>query len=338
MLYFITILAILLLLLIIFRRKIDNYLLKSEFYEGLQKLLRSNLIKGISIILAASNAYILLCLGNDDRAKEFKSIFGKLGVFILDNGGIFVFISIIVAGIFPWLNSFVSERCNDLESKFKQLTVQYDISLKVLEQLEKVVVQKRQRFAQASSEFRSTPQTPKHKTVFERITQPDNQIQILIESLHDCIKSIYPNEYIKVALVSVKNHCLHDWVCHSPYDTKPRTKIDQLKDPKSTFSRVIALRKMIIVPDTKTEIQKQSTDDIMYIKGNTDPTESWCQVCIPIHSINNNETIFIISIAIKRANVVTLENEKFLEWLFKFFISRLALEHSLKELKEHISK
>ncbi|HEM7769444.1 TPA: hypothetical protein U2L27_001553 [Acinetobacter baumannii] len=328
----------LLLLLYIFKEKIDLYLKKIDFYYKIKRLIDSLSLKFIALVLAGINGYIMLCLGSEEKAKWFKKIFGVSGTFILDNGGLFVFLSIIIAGLYPWFSSFISSKCNDFENKYYELSKQYDIVLKVLEQIERVVIEKRQRFARASRDFLSAPQTPKHKTVFERITQPDNQIKLLIEALHDCIRSIYPNEFSKVALIKVKDGHLDDWVCHSPYDTKPRTTIAQLKNSNSTFSRTLSTKKMIIVADTQIEIQKPSSGDILYIQGNTDPNESWCQVCVPIQSINSNEIIFIISIAIKRANVISADNEKFLEWLFKFFISRLALEHSLKELKEHISK
>ncbi|WP_343579142.1 hypothetical protein [Acinetobacter sp.] len=341
--YKIILLTCLLVLLIIYfvfyKQKVDNYFKSNGIYKKIQNILDSTLFNLIAIILAGLNAYIMLCLGSDEKAAWFKQTFGTSGQYLLDNGGAFVFISIFIAGLYPMFRTFILLKCNDnnYEKKYNNLLKQHDIALKILEQLEKVVVGKRQRFAKASSDFLSTPQPPRHKTVFNRITQPDEQIRLLIESLHDCVNSIYPTEYIKVALAEVKNGVLDNWVCHSPYDTKPRTTIDQLKDPNSTFSKAIAMKKIIIVADTQIEIQKPPNTDIMYIQGNTNPAESWSQVCVPIHSINSNETIFIISIAIKRANVIAPDNEKFLEWLFKFFISRLALEHSLKELKERIS-
>lgn len=318
--------------------RLDNFLYEHNVYQQIKKFLDSWLLKFIAIVLAAVNGYIMLCLGNEEKSIWFKKTFGIAGNFILDNGGFFVFISIIIAGLYPLFSSFITSRCNSFEDKYNELLKKYDIVINILEQLERVVIGKRQRFAKASADFLSAPQTPKHKTVFERITQPDDQIKLLIESLNDCIKSIYPNEFSKVALIRIKGGNLDNWVCHSPYNTKPRTTIEQLKDPNSTFSKTLSKKKMVIVADTKIEIQKTSNDDILYIQGNTDPNESWCQVCVPIQSINSNEIIFIISIAIKRANVISAENEKFLEWLFNFFISRLALEHSLKELKEHISR
>lgn len=320
--------------------KIDPFLYQKNFYIKLSGLLKSIGFKFTIILIAGFSAYITFCLGNEGAANGLKKGLGQTGEFFLENGGWFTFLTIVIPSLYGILNSYIASKCvdNSLQENFDQLSKQYDITIKVLEQLEKVVIEKRQLLASASKDYLSTPQTPNYKTVFIRITQPEKQIKLLIESLHDCIKSIYPNEFLKVALVRVKNGQLDDWVCHSPYNTTPRTTIDQLKHPDSTFSRVLSMKKMIIVADTQTEIQRQGGSDIMYIQGNTDPSESWCQVCVPIHSINSNEAIFIISIAIKAANVISPENEKFLEWLFKFFISRLALEHSLKEIKERISK
>ncbi|WP_088458342.1 hypothetical protein [Acinetobacter soli] len=344
MVAFIAIIIILLIILFIiwlnWDTKIDPFFYEKKFYVKLNALLKSIGFKLIMLLIAGFSAYITFCLGNEGAANSLKKGLGQTGEFLLENGGWFIFLTIIIPSLYGMLNGYIASKCidNNLEEKYDQLTKQCDITIKVLEQLEKVVIEKRQLLAYAAKDYNSTPQTPKHKTVFDRITQPEKQIKLLIESLHDCVKSIYPNEFLKVALVSVRNGQLDDWICHSPYNTKPRTTIDQLRHVNSTFSRVLSMKKMIIVADTKTEIKKPTGSDTMYIQGNTDPSESWCQVCVPIHSINTNETIFIISIAIKAANVISPENEKFLEWLFKFFISRLALEHSLKEIKERISK
>ena len=64
--------------------------------------------------------------------------------------------------------------------------------------------------------------------------------------------------------------------------------------------------------------------------------ENWSQLCYPVKSISSNEVIFIICIGAKKANFFqnTSTSLASYEWLLNFFSSRLALEHSLAELKE----
>ena len=316
---------------------LDELFKRRGTYHFINKVINSFIFKSILIFFAALNAYIMLCLGNEDNANKFKSNLGGFATFILDNGGAIVIFSVVSSSLYVLLTSFISDKCDDYEEKYKDLYNKYDIVINVLEKLENVVVEKRKRFATNAFQFLKAPQTPKHKTVFDKITQPRKQIELLIEALHDCLKNIYPNEIIKVALVEVENAEVKSWVCHSPYDTKPRTAIETLRDPNSTFSKCIEMNKIVIVPNTQKEIKKTNITDRMFIQGKTDPKEIWCQVCAPIHSINNNQIIFIISIAIKKEDTIVENNTEFLEWLLKFFKSRLALEHSLAQLKERIS-
>lgn len=319
--------------------KLDNVLLEYGFYQAVKKVLEGLTFKIIIILLTSFNAYILFVLGNDKQAETFKSNFKLPAEFILANAGSIVMVTVIISGLYGVLLSTLNKKCDNLEKEHNDLKAKYDIALVVLQKIESVVVEKRKRFADIAKRYVNTPgtQQPRHKRIFEDITHPDKQIELLIEALRDCLIAIYPNETIKVALMRVVNSNIEDWVCHSPYDTRPRTSINQLKDPNSTFSKCIKENKIIIVANTQNEIQKPPGADIMYIQGQSDPSEKWCQVCAPIHSINSNGIIFIISIAIKRENVIVPENVAYLEWILSFFKTRLALEHSLDQLKKKVS-
>lgn len=305
------------------------------FWHKIKKFLDSPLFKFISVLMAALNGYLLLCIGSEHYAAEFIKGGGTIAASLIEKGGYVVFISVFIGGLYPTVYGWIAKQCDDLQGRYDVLLNVHNISLLLLEKLENVVAQKRERFANLCDAFKLTPPAaPKHKNVFNQLTQPEEQYKHLITALRDCLMSIYPGEFIKVALMSVESGQIHEWQCHSPYDTRPRTSIADLKHLDSTFSKCLNVKKMIIVADTQKELNKIPPDDICYIQGNTDTNEKWCQVCDPIISINTNEVIFIISIAIKRANVITGENEAFLLWLLKFFKTRLALEHSLKQLKE----
>lgn len=319
--------------------KLDNLFLDKGVYQVVKKILDHWFLKLLIILLTSFNAYVLFVLGNDKQAEKFKDNFKLPAEFVLNNAGSVVIFTVIFTGIYGLFYAFINKKCSNLEKQFNDLTEQHRIVLVILEKLETVVVAKRQRFAGIANRYANTPgvQRPKHKTVFDGITRPDVQIQLLIEGLRDCLNSIYQNETIKVALMRVVDSKLDNWVCHSPYDSMPKSTVADLRHPNSTFSMCIAKDKMIIVPDTHKELSKRTTSDIMFVKGKSDTSEKWCQVCAPIHSINTNEIIYIISIAIKRENVIVAENSDYLNWLLKFFKSRLALEHSLDQLKKKVS-
>lgn len=317
-------------------KNIDNFFLRKRVYLFLKHVLDHWVFKTILILLVGLNAYIMFVLGNDDNANYFKENFKFFYDIVFNNAGKIVIISSIVMASYNILLSFLTKKSEDLQGKYNALNKKYDIAIQVLENIESVVAAKRTCYAEVVEQHLNTPHTPKIRTIFNKIVLPNEQIQLLINSLRTCLMGIYPNEYIKIALVEVKNSQIQSWVCHSPYDTRPRTHIDVLKDSNSTFSKCIEKRKIVIIPSTQTEIKKTSINDRMFIQGNTDPDEEWCQVCTPVKSITTNEIIFIISIAIKRENVILKENEVFLTWVLKHFESRLALEHSLSQLKGRV--
>lgn len=303
-------------------------------FTKIKKFLDSGLFKTLYACFGALNAYIALCISTDTYGNSFKTIFGKVGVWIIEFGGGFIFFTVLVASFYPIFYAWIEKHAENIQQKYEDLSKQYDITLKILEKIEKIVEQKRQRFADLAGKFKTTPQTPTPKTIFTQLTQPEKQMKIIMQSLEDCLKSIYPKEYIKVALMCVKDGKLDSWQCFLPYNARPRTDIVELRNPLSTISRCLNDKKIKIVADTQLELKKTDPNDMLYIQGNTGKDESWCQLCYPVISINTNEVIFIISLAIKRANVFNASGQEYLEWLLGFFESRLALEHSLKELKE----
>lgn len=317
-------------------KKLDKFLFDKNIYSSLKSFCDHFLFKLMVIIVVSLNGYIVFILGNEDNANKFKQNFKFFYDIIFDNAGVIVISSTLLATTYLLFYSALAKRCEDVSAKYDALSKKHDITIQVLENIESVVVSKRIAFAEVVKQHMNTPQPPKLRTIFNKITISDSQIQLLINSLRTCLQGVYPNEYIKVALMRVENSQIQSWVCHSPYDTKPRTDIDTLRHLSSTFSKCIKKRKIVIIPSIKSEIKKTPIDDRMFIQGNTDPDEEWCQVCTPVMSITTNEIIFIISIAIKRENVILKENEVFLTWMLRFFESRLALEHSLSQLKGRV--
>lgn len=304
-----------------------------------KEFLDSNKFKLIAVVFTAFNAYVLFCISTDKYTEDFKSKFGTIGDFFITNASWFVFFSVLAAGIIQIIYALASRYADNIEDKFLELEdshtrlkAKHAISVKVLETIDKIVVQKRHRFAETCRNFREQTQI-NAKTIFTNITRPDLQIRAIIEGLEACLKSTYPDDYIKIALMRVKDNKLDDWELFYPLDTRAKSTITELSVPTSTISRALNLKKMVIVSDVIKETEKADPMDMMYVPAHTDLSDNWCQLCYPVTSITNNKVVFIISIAIKRENVFTKDNESFLKWLLKFFDTRLALEHSLQELK-----
>ncbi|WP_278397173.1 hypothetical protein [Acinetobacter venetianus] len=154
----IVLLAILFFILWIFwDSKIEPFLYKINFYRSLNEVLKSMIFKLTIILVAGFSAYITFCLGNESASNSLKKGLGETGKFFLENGGLFVFLTIVIPSLYGMLSSYITSKCvdNTLQENFEKLSKEYDITLKVLEQLEKVVIAKRQLLAFAAKDYLS---------------------------------------------------------------------------------------------------------------------------------------------------------------------------------------
>ena len=296
--------------------------------ESLYNFLNSKTFKIITVILIAINGYLLFCFGNDSQQILLKDYLGKFGELIVSCSGWIVFFTLLLGGIYPILVSWLQE-------KIERDNLASSYSVVLLETIESVVEEKRKRFASAvQTLLNGGSSSPTCAKVFNTITQPKKQIESIIEALELCFKKLYPKEYFKIALMRIEDNTLKEWVYFLPYTAKPNTDINELRDPDSTISHALASKRLIVVEDVQRELVKENNKK--YVKGSTRDNENWSQLCYPVKSISSNEVIFIICIGAKKANFFQNNPNSLTsyEWLLSFFSSRLALEHSLAELKE----
>lgn len=298
------------------------------FWEKVHLFLNGIAFKIISVLAVAINAYLLFCFGNETQQKYLIKNFGLLGKFLISSSGWVVFGSVLVGGLLPILHSY-------LQKKKDSQNLQNSYSLILLTTIEGVVEEKRKRFARAvNSLLNGSTAAPTCTKVFKTITKPDLKIESIIAALELCFKKLYPDVYFKIALMGVENNQIKDWVYFLPYTARPNTDINDLKSPESTISHALRTKRIVIVEDVQKELLR--TNNKKYIQGSTQSNENWSQLCYPIKSITSNDVIFIICIGAKKANFFQNKPKSIAsyEWLLSFFSSRLALEHSLSELRD----
>ncbi|WP_347455338.1 hypothetical protein [Acinetobacter thermotolerans] len=294
----------------------------------LNEFFKSRFYRFLVALVVAINGYLVFALGSDEQKLNLQVNLGKVGGWIVEWSGTFIFLSILIGGIITIFIAWLQEKVDE-----KNILDRFAVVL--LATIETVVEEKRKRFATAVENLlQNGTNQPTASTVFKNITQPEKQIQSIIKALEACYKTLYPKIYFKIALMEVENHTLKKWAYFLPYTARPNTSIDELKSPESAISQALASKSIVVVEDVQKELTK--TQNKKYIKGSTKSHENWSQLCYPIRSITSNEVIFIICIAAKEANFFHNDQESLrsYEWLLDFFSSRLALEHSLAELKE----
>lgn len=298
------------------------------FWERLHHFLNGTTFKITSVVMVAINAYLIYCFGNENEKNFLIEVWGKAGTLLVNFSGTIVFLSVLIGGLLPILQSY-------LQRKKDSQNIINSFSLILLETIETVVEGKRKRFARAVNNLLQNSSTvPTCSKVFKTITKPDLQIEALLSALELFFKKKYPDIFFKIALMGIQNNTIKDWVHFLPYTARPNTDINDLKSEDSTISHALKTRRIVIVEDVQKELLR--TDNKKYIKGSTQLDENWSQLCYPVKSITSNDVIFVICIGAKKSNFFQ-DNPKSItsyEWLLSFFSSRLALEHSLSELKD----
>lgn len=138
-------------------------------------------------------------------------------------------------------------------------------AIALLESLESVVNKKYKRFVDALNKYGVT--SPQKRIVFNDITQPDIQIDALMESLVNCIKTLNTannDANLRVTLFKISDSKPNKDIYNFPYDIPVRTAIGEFADPQSTVSISIQSKKIVVIEDTKKSCRSQKMSENMF--------------------------------------------------------------------------
>lgn len=304
-------------------------MLSHQSYTKIYKFLDAWYITAFNLILFGCYSLIVAAYSNTPLQDSFKQY--VLGNWLMENPFTVVSIGVISAIVYKILYMVIKSKSES--NKFHR----NKIATELLVTIDRVVASKRQRFADAVNVY-LRDKTEKYTThqVFKKITQPDEQIRLLIESLDTFFRYNYKITF-KIGLMRLnKNEEIDDWEQYFPLYNHPKTSLTDLRHPTSTISRCIKSKDLEIISDVRKQIKKQKKQNPnvnLYIKGSTSEKEDWSQLCFPIRSISTKQVIYVITIAAKERAFFKEEEKDDYKWILDHIGNRLAIEHSLKELK-----
>lgn len=293
------------------------------FYKGLNHWL---ILWVIQPILVGINLVIVSGYSNERLQRSIRE-FPSFGNFLMDNPAKIIFGSVVIIyvyrGILKLLEYFLG---------YSKKSHIYAVT--ILESLESVVNKKYKRFVDTLNGYGD--HSPQKKTIFQDITQPDIQIEALMDSLVNCLKSLNVENddlALRITLFKVHQSKPNKVVYNFPYDAPLRTSIGEFCDTNSTVSKAIASKKITIVEDTIKELKKNEKER-QYIRGKTPENETYSIACYPVVFAKDTSVIYVISVSSSFRNFFNNKNISLYELIFKRYANRLALEHCLKLLKE----
>lgn len=206
----------------------------------------------------------------------------------------------------------------------------------LLQGLGNVVGSKYERFQSA---LKKATQTDDHDSwsIFDTITQPEQQFSELMLNLHLVFQSLLREEgrplaKLRVNLAVIKNKQIVAIQYHYPRDLGVRSSIESLNNPRSAIQNAIRTRKIVVIESIKDEAEKP--DGKFALTDDAHSGEDGSLLCYPVHFPPLADVAFVISVCYdERATFKKRFTQSYKEILEPFAL-RLRLEYSLLGLKE----
>lgn len=283
------------------------------------------IISPIFFIIPAS--ILLKILSSSQLCTEFERVIGPAASKYLKES--YLLAVFIVYGLlqgFKHINNII----NHLSKPNSELNRE-DI-LSIINSINNIVASKKDRFL---NETKQAVRENWDKTkIFERITQPEQQIALLIHGIKAVFDYLLKDEVdFRVGLMAVKDGRLVDWFAFAPTSHPPRTSVETLSSPSSTLMRSISTKGIVIVSDIKNELDKESKEIRNFVKGSIQPHEDGSILALPIYCPNVRKPVYVLSILGKKRNCLEEKHRELYRWILNHYIDRLILEHHLLLLK-----
>lgn len=268
------------------------------------------------------------------RVKEDVPPFlGSTVTYIHNN---IIFVSICVA-IYLVLLHFVTI----LPSKLAKPQGGVDIkgAMTLFQALEHIVGGKAERFAQCAKRASEPGSRIERDTVFMEITQPDQQMALLIQGLYTFFQALDADDDVEfsVSVVAVENNEIQDWFYFWPHSAHPQTPIEELRKPDSTASHCLNSGRMVVIEDVDKESKKGHSRRFRPSPGDSSSKShgGGSLVCYPVR--HNKSIPYVITLYADKKRYFLNSKKDLYKWAFRHFQVRMSLEHSLLILRKKVS-
>lgn len=171
--------------------------------------------------------------------------------------------------------------------------------------------------------------------VFQSITQPDQQIGLLVSAVHGAFDFIdNTGAYFRVGLLTVEEGKPIEWAQFYPPERPPRASESDLAHPGSTVMNSIRSKRTVIVEDINKEVKKRKKQDRRYLKLHNRDDEQGSQLCYPVVDPSTREVVLVLTIAGDKQCCLREKHLELYEWIIDHYSVRLTLEHRLYLLRE----
>jgi hypothetical protein len=279
------------------------------------------------LLFVIPTSVMIAILADSDLLSSLEKILGAGPISIIKSSQLLIVISAFtLMHLGSAAENFISQ-CGNPSSELNREDFH-----SILATINEVVSAKMARFLKATKTALS--ENWSKDRIFSEITQPDQQIALLVKAVHGLFEYLSKNKVnFRVGLIKIDKGKPSEFFCFQPEEHPPKTKISTLGAPTSSVMRAIQNGNMVLVSDIQKELKKKNKDERNFVKGNKKPADDGSILTYPIYCPNTKEPIYVLSILGKEKNSIDENNKELYEWLLDHFLPRIIIEHHLLIMK-----
>ncbi len=193
------------------------------------------------------------------------------------------------------------------------------------------VAKKRARFGKVAKRVMKQTPPPGAGEIFHEITQPSEQILLLVEAVHMYFSNDHEGDLLKVSLARMDKDRIVAWEAFAPPDAAPATTPENLQSKDATLSRAAKDKEMIIISDIAKELKNGRGKK--YVSGEVASRNEGSMICFPISDDELRTVPFVLNIKSSKKNHFTSAMRKRYSFIFHRFSERIAMENRLQIIK-----
>lgn len=196
------------------------------------------------------------------------------------------------------------------------------------------VGKKLKRFGKVAQRIKSQKEKPEAGAVFHEITQPDEQIALLVEGVYLFFSNDDEHpERLAVNLAKMEKGMIEAFETFLPHGRAPSTNPTDLRQKEATMNRAASTREIIIIPDIAKEMKKTGKAR-QYIAGTGASRMEGSLISFPVVDSELNSVPFVINIKSSTKNHFALAKKERYRFALQRFSERIAMENRLRIIKQ----
>ncbi|MCE5321777.1 hypothetical protein LLG46_00515 [bacterium] len=210
-----------------------------------------------------------------------------------------------------------------------------DVLATFIAAIDNVVGMKANRFAKLADELCTDAQHRTAGNIFKTITEPELQINALLQATYEIFRNLWPGVNFEVSLIRVieNNHLESPFVKFLPEDRDPNITVEELESDRYSAASTALREKIVIVSDFQKELKKKK--DRHYTASADHLDDEGSMLAFRVDHRRLGKGIYILSVCADKKHCITEEHKTTYQWIMREVEKRIALEYSLLLLKKH---